>query len=323
MKTYKKVLLGLGITAGAGYGLCALADDFLFKRGMEVPDSLKEKISDCDSSHLGDYLQNNLNWVEDYGYEKFTMVSDRGENLRGYLMKPEKDSKVYIFCAHGYRSYGKKEFCGVGQFYIKEGYNVFFPDHVASGESEGKYCTFSHYEVEDCLKWLKFMTDNFGSDIEIILHGVSMGGATVMRMSERALPENVKAIIEDCGFTSAAAFFEDKLRAMNINTTLPVKAINAVNKHRAGFDFYTLSPKDSVKNATLPMLFIHGDKDGLVPSYMVYELYENCKSEKKDILVVEGADHAQAYMVGGESYREKVGGFISEVLKRPALSEEK
>lgn len=306
---------GASIAAfGAGYGACCLISDVLFNRRLVLPAGLTQKISGCDNSHHGDYLANNLKWVEDYGYETYRTASSRGEKLTGYLMRPKEKSDTYIFCAHGYRSYGKKEFSAVSQYYLEKGYNVFMVDHVASGESDGEYCTFGHYEVEDCLSWLSFMNAVFGKDIKIILHGVSMGAATVMMMSDKeALPKNVRAIIADCGFTTARELFSFKLGEMNIPDKHLISAVNFANKRRAGFDFDSLCPVDCVKNARVPMMFIHGDKDNLVPCYMANKLYEACGNEK-ELLIVEGADHAQSYKVGNEEYKKKMESFLSAVL---------
>ncbi len=318
MSIVKKAAAGLAagtVCAASCYGLCCLIDELLFNRNMVPSPEISQKISGCDNSHHGDFLKNNLEWVENYGYEKHYIISDRGQKLTGYLMKAEEESKKYVFAAHGYRSYGKKEFSGVAQYYLKNGFNVFFPDHVASGESEGTHCTFGHYETMDCLKWLSYLKDNFGSDIEIILHGVSMGAATVMMMSaEKSLPENVKATVADCGFSTAEELFEFKLKALGVPQKSLIKAVNTVNKRRLGFDFYSLRPIDSVRSASVPMMFIHGDKDALVPSYMATQLYESCGSEKKEILIVEGADHAQSFMTGGEGYIKALGTFLSDIF---------
>lgn len=318
MKKRNKIALGVIGTATVAslgaYGLCCLIDELLFNRNMVLPEQFAKKISDCDNSHLGEFLQDNLKWVEKYGYEKHYLISDRGEKLTGYLMKPENESNMYVFAAHGYRSNGKKEFCGVAQYYLKKGYNVFFPDHVASGESEGIHCTFGHRETEDSIKWLSYLTESFGEDINIILHGVSMGAATVMMMSSRDdLPKNVKAVIEDCGFTTAEALFTHKLDSLGVPPKNLIKAVNTVNKRRLGFDFYALNPVESVKNTSLPFMFIHGDKDGLVPCFMAYELYENCSSEIKQLLIVEGADHAQSFMIARERYENTMDIFLGKI----------
>ena len=44
----------------------------------------------------------------------------------------------------------------------------------------------------DVMKWIEWMTDKIGEDAQILLHGNSMGGATVCMMSGLKLPEQVK-----------------------------------------------------------------------------------------------------------------------------------
>lgn len=317
MKKTLKLALGstvLGGAAAGAYGICSLIDELLFNRNMVLPESVGKKISGCDSSHLGGFLQNNLKWLEDYGYEKHYIISDSGYKLTGYLLKAKEPSNLYLFGAHGYRSYGKKEFCGVAQYYISKGINVFIPDHVASGESEGTYCTFGYNEVRDCMKWLSYMTDNFGKDIEIILHGVSMGCATVTMMGGRDdLPANVRAIVADCGFTTAKELFRFKLGDLGVPPERLIKAVDFVHTRKMGFGFDALEPVKSVRDAKVPMLFIHGAEDNLVPCYMASELYEACGSEYKDILIVEGADHAQSYKVNKEQFEAKLDALLEAI----------
>ncbi len=320
MKNALKATLGLSLAGGAAfaaaYGVCTLIDELLFNRNMVLPEKVGRKISGCDDSHLGTFLQDNLKWLEGYGYEKHYIISDSGYKLMGYLLKAKQESKVYLFGAHGYRSYGKKEFCGVAQYYINKGINVFIPDHVASGESEGIHCTFGYHEVRDCMKWLSYMKDSFGENIDIILHGVSMGCATVTMMGGREdLPDNVKMIVADCGFTTAKALFEYKLKDLGVPPERLIEAVDRVHKRRQGFSFDELKPVAAVKNARVPMLFIHGAEDKLVPCFMVKELYEACGSEYKDLLIVEGADHAQSYMVDKNAFEAKLDAMF-EVIKK-------
>ncbi len=317
MKNSLKALAAVGaISAAMGYAALSYAGDLLFKRGCVPPESVTKNVVKCDQTHLGDYLQNNLRWVEEYGYERHFIVSDRGERLVGYLLRAKEESNVYVFAAHGYRSYGKKEFSGVGQYYLSRGINLFIVDHIASGESEGDYCTFGHNETKDCLKWLDYMNANFGSDIKIILHGVSMGSATVMMMTGSGLlPTNVRATVADCGFTDGPEFFAYRLRQMKIPAADSiVQSWIKINRRRLGFDLNNIKPVISVKNAEIPMLFIHGETDGLVPCFMVYELYEACGSKDKELLVIADADHAQSYKVGKEKYTDRLGAFIDKYV---------
>lgn len=319
MKTFTKTAIKtLAVSAGAScatYGVLTFIYEMLFNKKMELPTDISRKISGCDAEHLGEFLENNLRWVEQYGYERHFIISDRGERLTGYLLKAEGESDIYAFCAHGYRSYGKKEFAGVAQYYLSRGINVFFPDHIASGESEGNHCSFGFYEKEDCMKWLYYLNETFGENIRIFLHGVSMGSATVCMMSEsERLPKNVKAIVSDCGYTTAAGLFEYKTAAMGVKATALIKAVNIAGKINHGVDLSTLEPVESVKNARVPMFFIHGRADGLVPCYMGEHLYIACGSEDKELMIIEDADHAQAYFRDAETYKARVGAFLDRVL---------
>jgi fermentation-respiration switch protein FrsA (DUF1100 family) len=316
MKKSTKLILGAVGVAAAGYGVCTLIDELLFNKKMILPDSVGAKVSGCDMSHLRELLTNNLKWVEDYGYEKHYIMSDIGDGLVGYLLKAKEPSNVYVFGAHGYRSYGKKEFCGFAQYYLSRGINVFFPDHIASGESDGTHCTFGYYEREDCMKWLKYMTDHFGEDIKIILHGVSMGSATVCMMSGRNnLPKNVKFTVADCGFTTAVELFKFKLNDLKVPDVGLIKGVDLANKINHGFSFNDIEPIEAVKNARVPMFFVHGKDDNLVPSFMAEKLYESCCNPDKDILLVDGADHAQAHVNGKDEYEQKLDEFIAKFVK--------
>ena len=181
MKKSAKIILRTAATVGLTvYGACTLIDELLLNRKFIPSPELSAKVTGCDMSHLEESTKKGIAALETYGIERLYMLSERGEKLTGYLMRPEKESKVYAFCAHGYRSDGKGEFCKIAHYYLQKGINVFMPDHVASGESEGLHCTFGYHESEDCLKWLSYLKVTFGSDITFILHGVSMGAATVM-----------------------------------------------------------------------------------------------------------------------------------------------
>ncbi len=313
----KKLIKNLSLTVlGAAVGtagICFSVNEILFNRKLKPDDKISRKIAGTNADHLQDFLKNNLEWVEKYGYETHYIYSNRGEKLTGYLMKTRTPSDYYTFCAHGYRSYGKKEFCGVAQYYLDKGFNVFFPDHIASGESEGTHCTFGYYEKEDCIKWLEYLNTLYGNNIKILLHGVSMGSATVCMMSEKEnLPKNVKAIVADCGFSKAVDLFSHKTKdVVGICPKSLMKLGGEICKKQLGFRYTEISPVDSVKNAKVPILFIHGKLDALVPCSMVYELYDACTSEKA-LLIIDDADHAQSYFKDKEKYCRVLSEFLNK-----------
>lgn len=320
MKKIAKLALGLtgaAALAGAGvYAFCDMIDGFLVDNTKSPPEGVSKTVSGEDASELKELLTKNQAWLEGYGYERHYIYSDRGEKLTGYLLKPEKPSKLFMFGSHGYKFNGRDEFNGFAQYYIKKGFNVFLCDHTSAGESEGRYAGFGAFEHKDCLKWLRYLNETFGEDIVITLHGVSMGAATVMMMSSHdELPTNVKMIVEDCGYTSAWNEFYLKANELKLpGTKLLLNCVNEINKRKAGYDIKTIQPIESIKNAKVPMLFVHGSGDTFVPFFMVHELYEAYGGPYKDLLVIEGAGHARCSVKGWDEYEKKLDEFLNKFV---------
>ncbi len=255
-------------------------------------------------------------WFSQREFKEYSITNKDGQRLKGYFYPAETESDVYVFAAHGYRSSGRGDYSLLTKYYHDKGFNVFLVDHRASGESEGKYIGFGYHEYADSLLWLDFMKAEFGNDIRIILHGISMGCATVTMMSRNdILPENVKFIVADCGYTSAYDEFKHNIKNMKLPEFPVLTVSNLFNKAISGYDFKAASPIDAVKTAKVPMLFIHGSKDNFVPVKMVYELYDACTSDYKDMLIVEGAGHAESYPKNSEAYENKLNEFIERYIK--------
>ena len=63
------------------------------------------------------------------------------------------------------------------------------------------------------------------------------------------------------------------------------------------------------EKAGVPVLFIHGEADAFAPCSMAYELYAACRSPK-ELLVIPGAGHAEAYYKDAERYERAVRAFL-------------
>ncbi len=313
-----KALAVFGAVAGASlYALNNLAHEALISRDFSVPESFSKKLSETGENEFEEKCKENYEWLTSQQIEHFERVNDRGLKLQGYLLRPEQPSDVYVFGSHGYRSDGMGEWCHYARYYTETlGYNLFFVDHQSHGKSEGKYIGFASFESKDGIDWLKFMNETFGEDIKIFLHGISMGSSTVMLMTaDPNLPKNVKFTIADCGFTSALDEFNYKLENLNFPTFPLVPMVSAINRRKAGYDFQKdTNALEAVKKAKIPMLFVHGGNDKFVPTYMGCTLHYECASEFKDILIVDGADHAQSFMVDPKAYQEKIEKFARKFL---------
>lgn len=182
-------------------------------------------------------------------------------------------------------------------------------DSLRYGSSEGEYIGFGCLDRKDALKWIDWVIKKYGGDVEILLHGISMGGSTVLMASGLELPPQVKGIISDCGFTSPKEVFTHVLKTMYHLPTFPVmQGAELINKRLAGYGMDECNARREVAKAKVPILFIHGSKDTFVPTRMCQEIYDCCASPKK-ILIVEGAAHGESYFKNMKAYEKALDEF--------------
>ena len=252
------------------------------------------------------------NWILDQSnYCDEEIESFDNLKLHGYKINNE-NSNVWVITVHGYMGSGAKMAFYAENFY-NMGYNVLVPDLRGHGKSEGDYIGMGWNDRKDILRWIDLILKE-NNNAKIILHGVSMGGATVMMTSGEKLPENVKCIIEDCGYSSVVDEFEDKLKNIfNLPKTPILQAADLVSRVRAGYWFSDASSVNQLKKAKVPILFIHGDKDDFVPYDMLDKVY-NAADVEKEKLVVEGAEHAKSAYVNPELYWNTISKFINQKI---------
>ncbi len=267
--------------------------------------------------HFDDYVATKIETQEKFTnlpFDILTITTEEGIKLVGRLYKNPKPSQKTAILVHGYNSYGTREYCYIGFKYVDAGYNIFMPDNRACGDSEGEYCTFGVKESDDIKLWIAEINKIFPKG-EITLQGSSLGGATVLMLSNQELPKNVKAIVSDCSYATMTEEFKYLAGyAMNLPAFPIMQFTEIYFKRYAGCDFRTKSPLKSVREAKLPILFIHGEADRFIPKEQCQELYDACTSEK-EILYVPEAGHVGAYVQGKDMYFNTVFNFLAKYTK--------
>ena len=292
------VLLAVLLLAGP-----TLLFNFLFgrpERSTKVPDFY------IDTPH---YIvsQAGLAVMKDMPSEDHYITSRDGLKLHGYLFPVTEEPKKFVIGVHGYRSYSRPECAPYVEFYKDLGYSMLMVDDRAHAPSEGDYIGFGVLDRLDVVDWAKYLVATYGEDIEILLHGVSMGGATVVSASgEPDLPVQVKGVVGDCAFSSAQEVLEFQLgETMHLPTGLLMPRLEKLTEEKIGFNFHDHSAVEQVKNARVPILFVQGGKDDMVPPYMARELYDACTSEKR-ILEVPEAGHGESIAFAPDEYHAAI-----------------
>ena len=244
-------------------------------------------------------------YMETLPQEEVDITSHDGIRLHAVVFPACDNPKKFVLGIHGFQSHARNEFAPHIAYYRSLGYSMLLPDDRAHGLSEGDYITMGVKDRLDCVDWAKYLVERYGADVQILLHGVSMGGATVLSASaEPELPKQVFGVVSDCGFSCVRDAFAFQLKAMyHVESDFPVKVCQWYAKHKAGFDFTEARPIDRVKEARVPIFFVQGAEDCLVPKEMAEQLYMACTAPKK-LLIVEHASHAESIALDPEGYHQ-------------------
>ncbi len=237
--------------------------------------------------------------------ERYTINSERGEELSGFYYPNGSNGKKIVFIIHGYRSEHIDTACTFYDYYKSRGIDMFCCDHTAHGESEGHFVGLDYFESQDCLRWIEWLKEKFGDDTEIILHGFSMGGATVLQMSGKC-PDNVKFIVSDSGYMDTQTSIKNQVGIM-------YQPMRLLNKIVAGYDLNDIDVKESLSKSTKPILFVHGLDDKLVPFEAGQKLYDMYTGEK-DCLFTEGTKHVETIYTYPDEYAQKLDSFIEKYM---------
>ncbi len=265
---------------------------------------------DLDVSTDRSLLDTGRVWMNKSDFETISLSSSDGLNLKGYYLEAKKPTNQTVIIAHGYASKAKSMAAYAKYYHETLNYNVLMPDARGHGASEGNYIGFGWPERKDYLQWIDYILNRQGEDSNIVLHGVSMGASTVLMTSGEKLPKQVKAIIADCGYTSAEEVLSYQMRRMYHLPSFPlVQTTSLLTKLRAGYSFEEASAIEQVKKANLPILYVHGEEDTFVPVEMVHELYDATPSDK-EIYLVPNAEHGNAYDINPALYEEKISSFL-------------
>lgn len=182
------LLFGLAAAGAAGeYGIAR----YFFHRTVVRGNAKRERTQKMAGTDWDAYIPGiraSKEWLSGKPQEDVYITSDDGLRLHGTFF-PCPGSDRAVICFHGYTSEGLNDFSSIARFYLEQGFNLMVVDERAHGRSEGTYIGFGCLDRMDARLWIEYVIERLGQDCQVMLHGISMGGATVLMTTGLSLPQ--------------------------------------------------------------------------------------------------------------------------------------
>lgn len=323
MRTSKAAKIGLTVIL-ALLVIALVAAQLLLNVALK-PSALKTHSRNIEASEelLAENYPQTFEWYDSLrtagALQDLYLDSSDGTRLHALLLPAAERTGKTAVLVHGYTD-NALGMMMVAIIYSRQmGYNVLLPDLYAHGLSGGKAIRMGWKDRLDVLRWMEEAVRIFGEDTQLVVHGISMGAATTMCVagevdSRPQLLPHVKCFIEDCGYTSVWDEFKGELRERYSLPSFPLLDLADLQcRIEYGWGFKEASPLNQVRKNSLPMMFIHGEADTFVPTWMVYPLHDAC-SAPSELWTLPGVAHALSCREDHQQYAERVKEFTGRYV---------
>ncbi len=244
--------------------------------------------------------------------ENVTVETFDGLKLNCWFVRQKKKAHGTIIYLHGV---GDCKIAGVdfARSLFNKGFNIFLYDSRQHGESEGYYCTYGFYEKHDVAAVISYLQSRKDIKIgKIGIFGTSMGGAVAIQAA--AVDPRIVCVISEGSYTALRIVFVDYQKRI---IKLPWHFLRNValvqSQKMANFKARLVAPIEDIKRIHVPILIVHGKNDSFIKSHYSKLLYD-AANEPKNLLLINGAEHANVWEVGGESYENTIVSFFERHL---------
>jgi pimeloyl-ACP methyl ester carboxylesterase len=240
-------------------------------------------------------------------------VSQDGISLRGWWNAGDSLKPVIIF-VHGLNR-SRVEMLERAADANRRGYGVLLFDLRNHGESGRAYTTIGIFESRDVCAASHFVKNEAGERPQIVW-GVSMGASSAILAAKQC--PGFSAIISDSSFLSFRDTVGHHLTLLFRLPAFPIaNLIVAITGYRVGFNPVDGDVEAVVRNLNIPILFIAGGADRRMPPSLAGMMFKETKNPLKQLLVVPGAGHGEAFATDRTAYLNSVYGFLQRVRYNP------
>ena len=226
-------------------------------------------------------------------------IAEGRDTLRGWWLPGANGKTVlYLHGNGGNVSANAEHACR----FQKMGFSTLLFDYRGYGKSEGSFPSEKSVYEDGDRAWAYLMERHI-APADVIMYGHSLGGAVAIEMAKRH--PDAGALITESTFTSLADMSEGE----RMNRIFPLKLL--MNQR--------MDSLSKVASLKMPILFIHGTADALVPVKMTERLFDRATG-RKFLFLVAGAGHENCAATAGKRYAEVVMQFLGMGAARQAAA---
>ncbi|NMG18462.1 alpha/beta hydrolase [Brasilonema bromeliae] len=218
--------------------------------------------------------------------------SGKVEQIHGWWIEANQPNGKVLLYLHG-NSVNIGANVTRAHWFHQLGFSMLLIDYRGYGRSEGRFPNESQVYQDAATAWDYLVYQQQIPPSKIFIYGHSLGGAVAIDLALKQ--PNAAGLVVESSFTS----IRKVLAYRNNFKMFPVDII--LRQH---FDSIRKVP-----NLKIPVLFIHGTDDVIVPALMSQELYAAAPEPKK-LILVPGAAHNNVAQVAPSVYLEAVRSFI-------------
>jgi pimeloyl-ACP methyl ester carboxylesterase len=229
----------------------------------------------------------------DYGVHfEETWLTVEGEKMHGWWMPGASEKTLLYLHGNGINIGANAEHAARFQAL---GLSVLLVDYRGYGRSHGEFPSEQSVYADASAMWSYLVEDRGIESRKIFIYGHSLGAAVAIELALRH--PNAAGLIVESAFTSIADMAErDPLFGL-----VPVGLIL-----RHHFDSI-----NKIAHLKLPVLFIHGSRDALVPASMSQLLYEAAPHPKR-IVLLPGGGHDNSAFIAPRRFMQAVRRFARD-----------
>ncbi|MFK8184897.1 MAG: alpha/beta hydrolase [Phormidesmis sp.] len=228
-------------------------------------------------------------WIPADESQRFSVLDNEPAHV---LSQPKV---MLYFCGVG-NNMGDYNYLSRAAAFRQLGFSVLMFDYRGYGRSEGDFPHEAQLYADSEAVWAYLRNERGVAAEDILIYGESMGGAIALNLAINH--PDASGLIMQSSFTSMAAAIKHRPLA----SLFPIDGI----LHEA------FNSIDKIEHLKMPVLFIHGTEDSVVPVSLSQALYEKAPAAKQ-LARIPNADHVSIYRPEA-SYFKTIDQFVRDVI---------